>query len=758
MKRLLFAICLPLAMVLPAAAQVPLEPSVTYQGFVTDNGDPIPGPTVYAMTFRVFATATGGTALTTVNQNVTVEESLFTASLAVPTSVWNGEDRWLEIQVGTQILTPRQKVRPVPYAVYALSAASVAGECLPWDCAGTSISNNNSGNVGVGEAEPLSKLHIATLEQNLAPAALENDEIIVEAEDAVLGLYSVASGSWASAIALKEVNAGAIVDTWGIARRPSTATNPSSLHFTYGPSDNYSTNPATMVMSNAGNVGIGVTTPAEKLDVAGTVEMDGFKLPTGAAASRVLTSDAAGVGTWQPAPSSPWILTVPNLSYTLGSVAIGTGVPRSRLHVANGSASVLPTAGTALTIEDDASAYLSFLTPAASNSGIAFGSPTNAVDGGIFYNISSDRSMHLRTGGNTTRMLIDATGNVGIGSAVPSEKLEVRADVADLTAIRIDNQSTSTLAGASLLFRTGGTGQPARVASITLPNPNANENGLTLDCASAITAKSIGVRVEGRGPFGGSISVFDSDATTEVVEISGGLNGSSGAVSLFNPGATNPTVSIIANDAPDSTDEGGRIALRHPSGFTGVEMKAAEGNDGGSISLYNSAGVKTIELDAEYGGVGFDGRILTQVLEITGGGDLSEQFDVAATAGEPLPGMVVVLDEECPGKLRVSNTAYDHKVAGVVSGAGGVKPGLLMGQRGSIADGQHPIALTGRVYVFVDADIAPIKVGDLLTTSNTPGHAMKAVDREAAGGATLGKAMTNLESGRGLVLVLVNLQ
>jgi hypothetical protein len=110
------------------------------------------------------------------------------------------------------------------------------------------------------------------------------------------------------------------------------------------------------------------------------------------------------------------------------------------------------------------------------------------------------------------------------------------------------------------------------------------------------------------------------------------------------------------------------------------------------------------------------------------------------------------------GELAVSTRAYDRTVAGVVSGAGGVKPGMLMGQRGSKADGKHPVALTGRVYCFVDADAGAIEPGDLITTSATPGHGMKVNDHARAQGAIIGKAMTGLANGEGLVLMLVNLQ
>jgi hypothetical protein len=149
---------------------------------------------------------------------------------------------------------------------------------------------------------------------------------------------------------------------------------------------------------------------------------------------------------------------------------------------------------------------------------------------------------------------------------------------------------------------------------------------------------------------------------------------------------------------------------------------------------------------------------VTQVktLQILGGADLAEPFDVAGD--DVRPGMVVVIDPDHPGRLKPCTQAYDRKAAGIVSGAGGVATGLSMGHEGTAASGRHPVALTGRVYCLADATDAPIEPGDMLTTSSHAGHAMKAADFDKARGAVLGKAMQPLKAGRGLVLVLVNLQ
>jgi hypothetical protein len=81
-----------------------------------------------------------------------------------------------------------------------------------------------------------------------------------------------------------------------------------------------------------------------------------------------------------------------------------------------------------------------------------------------------------------------------------------------------------------------------------------------------------------------------------------------------------------------------------------------------------------------------------------------------------------------------------------------------MSQTGTAAEGAFPIALTGRVYALADTSNGRIQPGDLLTTSQTPGHAMKVTDYSKAQGAILGKAMSSLDHGKGFVLVLVTLQ
>ena len=201
------------------------------------------------------------------------------------------------------------------------------------------------------------------------------------------------------------------------------------------------------------------------------------------------------------------------------------------------------------------------------------------------------------------------------------------------------------------------------------------------------------------------------------------------------------------------------LARSETGGGKTVEIKPTEnGSDGASVLLYNSAGQVTIEMDADHGGDG-DGRVITSELEITGGSDLAENFDITAAEEKNLkPGMLVSIDSEKEGSLCITNVANDKKIVGVVSGANGIKPGMLMGQQGTITYGKYPVALAGRVYVLCNAEGGEINAGDFLTSASQPGYAKKAGNLQKAQGAIIGKAMGRADAKTGYVLVLVNLQ
>lgn len=186
-------------------------------------------------------------------------------------------------------------------------------------------------------------------------------------------------------------------------------------------------------------------------------------------------------------------------------------------------------------------------------------------------------------------------------------------------------------------------------------------------------------------------------------------------------------------------DEAGSLVFE-----LGLTATLALGGNGehGDILMLNEAGERTVHISGQEGDV-----ILTNA-------DAAEDFDVVDAEGVE-PGSVLVIDDH--SHLAVSTVEYDRRVAGVVSGAGEYRPGIVLDRQGSRSD-RLPVALMGKVYVNANASQHPISVGDLLTTSGIPGHAMKATDSDRAFGAVIGKALGPLPAGIGQVPILVSLQ
>jgi len=182
-------------------------------------------------------------------------------------------------------------------------------------------------------------------------------------------------------------------------------------------------------------------------------------------------------------------------------------------------------------------------------------------------------------------------------------------------------------------------------------------------------------------------------------------------------------------------------------GVFGVSKKATSAG----VSGHNSAGGLAGYFE---GNVSVAGDVVVTGDVRLENADCAEDFDVAT--GDPgEPGTVMVMCDE--GTLRQSERAYDRRVAGVVSGAGSLRPGLIL-DRQSDTSNRRPIALLGKVICKVDATYGRIEIGDLLASSPTAGHAMKAGDSTQAFGAVIGKALRSFDEGRGTIPILISLQ
>lgn len=199
--------------------------------------------------------------------------------------------------------------------------------------------------------------------------------------------------------------------------------------------------------------------------------------------------------------------------------------------------------------------------------------------------------------------------------------------------------------------------------------------------------------------------------------------------------------------------------IKNSSGTSLFEIQGSTG----TTYLAGNVGIGTptpaAKLDVN-GDTKVTGKI-TATGDITTDGTIYAKYqDVAewVPSTRELPaGTVVILNPSKSNEVMASTQAYDTRVAGVVS----ERPGLTLGEAGS---NKSLVATTGRVRVKVDATRTPIRIGDLLVTSDVEGVAMKSEPLEFGGvkmhrpGTIIGKALEPLEKGKGEILVLLSLQ
>ena len=189
------------------------------------------------------------------------------------------------------------------------------------------------------------------------------------------------------------------------------------------------------------------------------------------------------------------------------------------------------------------------------------------------------------------------------------------------------------------------------------------------------------------------------------------------------------------------------------NGFGRVQAIKSSGSAWGDIALNPLGGNVGIGKADPQAALDVNGNIVTNGDISLTNADCAEDFNTSG--GDAEPGTVMVLGDQ--DTLKPSEHAYDKRVAGVISGAGDYKPGIVLDRQPSQRK-HSTISLLGKVFCKVDARYGSIAVGDLLTTSDTPGHAMKATDPFKAFGSVIGKALRPLGEGQGLIPILIALQ
>jgi hypothetical protein len=390
-----------------------------------------------------------------------------------------------------------------------------------------------------------------------------------------------------------------------------------------------------------------------------------------------------------------------------GSSTVG---PSSITALPNGNVGIGTTApGSRLVISDGGS------TGSSINSG-ALGFNRNVLDGAIYnsgisaWQFSARDSMFTLEGYNgaaANPLTILKNGNVGIGTTSPTTPLYVN----------------------------GGSGGGIE---LTLDGDNNGDSGINLGHSATLNNQIISTTLSN---YYSGIRLQTNTGNTALrswyFDLGGfnGANGNSDALTVGRAPASNanPTEFLrIKNNGNVG------IGTTNPQATLDVNGSINISGAGGSITFPNGGGTQS---------AAWTGTLC--------GGDYAESVDVNGDRRSYGPGDVLVIDPNTPGKFLKSDAPYSTSVSGIYS----TKPGTV-GRRQTTAKGpdEVPMAVVGIVPAKVSAENGAIRPGDLLVSSSEPGYAMKGTDRSQMLGAVIGKAMDKLDTGTGVIEVLVTLQ
>ena len=561
--------------------------------------------------------------------------------------------------------------------------------------ASQNINNTNTGNVGIGTTTPGSPLEVKRSQNSGTIVAVDNP-FTTAANSAYSGFMLKQNGvNRLQVVSVNDNNSlhlggpGA-AQFWNLANGPML----------------FGTNSLERMRINAGGkIGIGTTiVPTAQLHIA-TVSGDGealrfhrngnsvgwgvaqfFALNNSSGAAVDYAQISGGISSNSAGGESGVLAFYTRNGGTLaergrfasnGDFGLGTATPGAKLHVVGG-------------------VYASSAIEAFYNQGfrLVVSGPGDSRGSWIYDNstlttrLNSAANVKASFGSNNVndRLVLDLSGNVGVGTATPAYRLDVQGgsiNTSQNLCINGDCKSSWSQVGSQWANGTG----------------SINYGGGSVGICTASPIYSLDVN--------GGVNSFRAKAAT-----------------------------ASAGDTIASFENNSAIKM----------IVRANGN----VGIGTTAPTKTLDVVGDFNASG----------TITGGTIQAKYQDVAewVESSQELPaGTVVVLDPDKNNQVVASKQSYDSHVAGVIS----PQPGIALGEGG---EGRVLVAATGRVRVKVDAGNGPIKIGDLLVTSDKEGFAMKSVPIEFAGarihrpGTLIGKALEPLAQGSGEILVLLSLQ
>lgn len=701
----------------------------TYQGALNNGGAPANG--FYDFEFSLYpnSAGTGAKVGSTISAtDVGVTNGLFSLALDFG-GVFSGNDTWLAVSVRSNgvgsytSLTPLQELTPTPYAIFAATASNVSGTLPATQISGTIPLSQLPATLSLLSDPGTQNLFAGLDAGNSTSPGTYNTAIGYSALNVNTGSYNSALGNDALAgNTTGDANtADGVFSLWkNTTGANNTAYGADSMAYNIGGSQNTAIGQGALENNTNGsfNVVLGGLAMANGVGGSDNTALGyealennstGFQnTATGyGAMSANLTGSynaATGVGALGQSTADTG-----NAAFGADALAFDNG---GSYNSAFGSTALgLSTTGN----NNTAVGYNALSLNGAGNNNTAVG---YEAAGGA----SGPSSGNTALGGLSLNGLTTGYNNVGAGYG----SLEGNTTGFDNVGIGV-----STFVNDTAGFQNTAVGTYA-FQNLTAGTGNV---GLGVYAGYYLTAGSNNIYI---GNYGASTD-------NNLIRIGNGQ-----AKTYINSG----TVGINNGSPTEALDVGGEfIAVE---GLTPVRCYIGDDGSGNDVQVGSlKSGITAVSLYNEADSAYM--HLYCSSISIEGGSDLAEPFPISMQDEKVTEGEVVIIDEDHPGHLKRADRAYDTRVAGVVSGANGINPGIQMEQQG-LLEGNKNVALTGRVYVLADASERAIRPGDLLTTSDSPGRAMKVGDHLRAQGAILGKAMTGLSKGKGMVLVLVTLQ